>query len=860
MYFHDGSNMNKNKGGIYFTVDSIIAVSIILLTLYLVASSYREEQQENPTYQKASDLVKVLSTVRVEELNNSYVQALIANGTIARANNTLLEQMGEFWANGEEVQAQQFISSITEGIVSPQFGVSILLDNEEMYTQDNEIREVLISSRKIITGIAKEKPTEGYTARVLLNSIQNKRVKSYAYFGGFVGDGIITQHIQLPSSYEGLVDAYMEFSISSDFTLKINGVASGTYANKETDELRADKYNISSAYFSNFQPGLNTIEITFLNQSQFIGGGFFRVTTNSTVDFLPYRYNETTNIATKKEYLAGIDGVINVYSSFFVPGTLQSMQMHINATTNYPLFVSFGNITIYDLNTTGTLNLSINNSIILEKFNGTYDSLSGKTVPLRMGHYSSDKIGDLAGYTDAFIATDVSTSMDAEDVEDAAGDSRLDVAKAVEKNFVDFVLNRSMQNRIGLVSYHSSIEPGQSQDLTNDNVTLKDKIDGYNTKSGNTCFSCAIKYAKDKIVAQGNSSHKWAIILMSDGTADKCDAIPQARCTPEAAKNESIQYACDAFNAWNISIYAIGFGVGADNTTLKNISEDCSDGQYFYSKNKSALQNAFDSIAEEILSLSFSYQKTVAQGVSSVMQPTSYIELAYIPDVSPVAYGKMPITIEEDAFSNNITFGILNVSPNVEVIGAVVTSYSSDKWTQNATLDGTRFFDLGAYNKSYVELGDPFLVNIPVALIHEGVNNITIQTASGPKPSPGFGGSEDDRLIYTILVETSMSFASVSSKAEGCLWILKFNDGSNATLAIPYDYAGYATCDFALGDYDANDAVNIAAHLLLSDLDFDSDGILDINLNEQSLYVESAVMENVPSLWGPTIAEVRVWQ
>ena len=135
-----------NKRGMYFTVDSIIAVSIIFLTLYLVTSSYQEERQENPTYQKASDLVKVLSSTEVSELNNTYVKALIANGTITRVNNTLLEQMGEFWANNQGGQAQEFITSIASEVVSSQFGMSILLDNEEMYIQNKPVEEVLISS------------------------------------------------------------------------------------------------------------------------------------------------------------------------------------------------------------------------------------------------------------------------------------------------------------------------------------------------------------------------------------------------------------------------------------------------------------------------------------------------------------------------------------------------------------------------------------------------------------------------------------------------------------------------------------------------------------------------------------------
>jgi len=853
----------KIKKGIFFTLDAILATTIVIVVLVLVYSFYIKEFPTTTINYYSQDLSKVLSTLTINEINNPYVQELIDSGIITKLNNTILEQIGEFWAENKISLAQNIARNVTDNLIPDTFGFGIWVNNDLIYEKESLSRNKtsLISYKKLISGIAHGKPTESFSSTLTFSGTSSKTILSYAYFGGFVGDGTISKYLILPDDYDNVNEAYMEFAISSDFDLEINDIPSGSYSNIEVDELRADKYNINPTYYSNFNPGINKIEIIFQGQQKFIGGGFFRVSLNSTnVNYLPFDYDINNNIVTKKDYISGVQGVVNIYSSFYVPGNLDSVEMFLNYSTNYPLFVGFGNVTVYDNNVTGDLEVTIPNSDIYDIFNGTYTSLSKKTIPLRIGHFSADRIGDFGRTTDAFIATDVSTSMDIQDIEDAPGQSRLDVTKTVEKNFVDFVFNKSLDNRLGLVSYHSSVEPGQSQDLTNDNETLKNKIDGYKTKSVNTCFSCAIGFSRDNLLDQGDSSKKWAIIIMSDGTADKCDAIPQSKCTEEVAKNESINYACDAFDNHNISIYAIGFGSGADNTTLKNISEDCTDGLFFHSNNQSQLQEAFNSIAEEILSLTFSLQKSVAVGVSSTLNPTSYIELKYTPDIPPFIFGRTPITLETEAFGNTITNGIINIPSNVNVTEALVTSYSSDKWTESTSIDGNEVFDLSDYNVSYVEIGDPFLVNIPATLFQQGDNLLDIRTASGPFPENESGGSPDDKAIYTILIPSEISHSGVSEKADGCSWFIKFEDGGDTTIKVPTTYSGSNTCDYENAVYDVNDAINNAMYSLLSQLDFDNDGLLDINIDEEGLSVDSFVIEKVPSLWGPAILEVRVWQ
>ena len=166
-----------------------------------------------------------------------------------------------------------------------------------------------------------------------------------------------------------------------------------------------------------------------------------------------------------------------------------------------------------------------------------------------------------------------------------------------------------------------------------------------------------------------------------------------------------------------------------------------------------------------------------------------------------------------------------------------------------------------SYNSSYVEIGDPFLVNIPASLLQEGSNTVDIRIASGPFPQNESGGSPDDRAIYTILIPNAVSYASISGKAEGCAWWnIKFEDGTNITIQVPVAYNGSKICNYENAIYDRDDAIDNSMYLLLSQFDLDGDGLLDININQQSLFVDSFIVTEVPSLWGPAILEIRVWQ
>lgn len=842
------------KKGIFFTIDAILGTSILILTIVLASSYYISETKTGASDYLSSDLVRTFSSLKVGEIDNEYVQTLIGNNNITKLNNTLLEQIGEFWSEDDLITAQDFAANITKDLLPDKFGIGIWIDDELIYSNEKPISKNLVSSRKLISGIAKEKPIEGYISRTFLSKISEKVAYSHAYFGGYTGEGDIMMNIRLPDEYNSIIEGYMELQVDNSFSLYINGIYSGDYIDTVSGDKRADSWVIDPSYHSNFNAGLNYIKINFSGGNGLIGGGFFRVkSSTNNINFTIEDYDGSR--VRKKEYLPGIDGVINIYSSFYVPGDLDEISLYLNYSTNYPIFVSFGNVTVYEGNNTGDIEVNISESDISEKITD-YRALSGKTIPLRIGHYSTER--NRSRHSDSVVCTDLSSSMDIMDVP-PDNEARLDVTKRVEKTFIDYVINLSLENRIGLAGYYSSVKPGTWHSLSNDATSLKDMVESYKTYgTDNSCFACALKEAEAHLNAETPEGKNKAIIIMSDGFADKCWG--RAPCAGFDPVEEAIEIACEIHENSDITIYSIGFGVGADNTTLKNMSVDCGGGLFYNASNETRLEEVFKEIADEILTLGFYNQKAVSEGVSSSLSKDSYIGLEYFPDIAPLVYKKIPITVESEPFGNDITTGTISIPENVTVTNAVVTSYSGDEWTEILNVSDTNVFDLSYYDTPYPEIGDPFLVNILPSLLTSGENDIIIKSAKGPYPENETGGSEDDRAIYDILIDSSIDYSGVGSVAEGCNWTITYEDGTILNITIPSDYSGDDECNFEDGVYDPEDAIEAGFYSLLENLDFDGDGLVDIKFDQESLSVESVIIPKVPSLWGPAVIEIRVWE
>jgi hypothetical protein len=577
-----------DKKGVYFSTDALIALIIIFITILIAYPVIKYSYKESPI---ESDVLKVLSSLKVGEINNSYVHNLISSGYISDLNKSVLEQIGEFYVEDISV-AEELCDSILDELDSNDnigiwYGNSLLCSkNQSSYESANYV-EV---DRQLISGISEGESVTGYSSRAYLSSdIQSQ----YFYFGGYYGEGNISVKIEY---YGNLSDVYMEIATNKDFDVYINDIFSGHYTNS-TSEFNPAHYDLS-AYRGNFVNGVNILKIAAENL--YIAGGYIRIIySNSTYVDMNGRYD-----------FPGVNGIINVYDGFYVPGNINEMNISLHFNSNYTTFLNIGNITVYNGSTNGEQTININNSYLASRLN--YNYLSKKTIPLRLGIENASYLSGVKKDIDVFSVNDLSGSMCGDCNHTGAicgkttccgrncvncgngdGDNDQSVCeqcglsngrctggiyetKNATKSFIDAILNNS-KNRVGLVGYKNSASSSDYINLTNDNSTLKNKVDSWEAQDS-TCICCGINKAVSELVNYSNSSKFRSIVVMSDGEAN-------VRCSQQGtgnAKNDAILAACQAYQNYGIRIFAVGFGPAADNLTLQSIA-NCGNGSYYYS-------------------------------------------------------------------------------------------------------------------------------------------------------------------------------------------------------------------------------------------------------------------------------------
>lgn len=499
------------RRGIYFTIDSIIAAGIIGVVILLISAFYLEKKPKSSVNYAAQDLTIVFSTMTIAELkgHSSFVEGLINSSDITNENLTILEQIGDFWAQDRIGLAQNFTKNLTEDLFPPVYGFSVLVNKDPMHTRDVPLTKSLVSARRMVSGIAKAKPTDGFTSRVLLSGIKGRRTSSYAYFEGYEGDGNLTKKIFVSDEVTSFNGSYIEIDTGGNFSLYINDHFSGNYLKGSGGGgfMLADKWNISNSYLSNFKAGENTIKINFTSGGSYIAGGFLRVT------YFTDSFNNTEKPGHQQYWLPGIDGTINLYSSIYFPVEPDTMNLSLHFLSPYNIYLSLGNIIVYSGNGSSQDQfITVDNSNLSSFLD--YSSLTEKTLPLRMGILNTSFLGNVK---DVVLTTDRTGSMATCDVNIACGtpgicdndasggchELRWKVARDSDYLFLETIINVS-GNRASSVGFGSQSNPVCDYHDFSDNITsLKNRVslyDSTNQDCGNTCIACGIVAATELFI------------------------------------------------------------------------------------------------------------------------------------------------------------------------------------------------------------------------------------------------------------------------------------------------------------------------------------------------------------------------
>ncbi len=358
------------------------------------------------------------------------------------------------------------------------------------------------------------------------------------------------------------------------------------------------------------------------------------------------------------------------------------------------------------------------------------------------------------------------------------------------------------------------------------------------TDGGGTTF-----VAFDNVMLNFTMERYSAMLVMSDGEATMyCESFHdytgQGMTTADLIDEEwAINASCNARDN-GIEVYSVAFGTGADEIVMQKIAcWNCSANDWipgeeednctrsFKSNNAEDLMEVYKNIAQNMGEASFEAQTVNISGDVSLMNiiyPDSYILFNYTP-FNVIGYGEVSIALDSGRFGGSVESpkeGTFYIPSGSRILGAHATSYSSEYWTSYVAVNSSAtggpkvsVYNISGYGSEYTDIGDPFDVNIPVNLLVMGENNtVSIDTALTDEYP--MGGSPYDRVIYYVSVEGLVGYGEVHSTLE------------NAT----------------------DDAVS-RLQAKLSDFD-----ITALEIETPYQYVSE-----LPSLWGPSVMEIRVW-
>jgi len=150
--------------------------------------------------------------------------------------------------------------------------------------------------------------------------------------------------------------------------------------------------------------------------------------------------------------------------------------------------------------------------------------------------------------------------------------------------------------------------------LTADGLLLNNTIDSYNANGG-TCIGCGIHAAVKALLQQGDPGHAWSVLIMTDGKAtmapmdsNAADAYSMEAYMPDdfecsdyspTGKDAAVEAAREAYETYDIAVYAVGFGSGVNEDDLRDIAA-AGNGDYYYAADSDDLKEIYENISREI--------------------------------------------------------------------------------------------------------------------------------------------------------------------------------------------------------------------------------------------------------------------
>ncbi|MFA5060866.1 MAG: hypothetical protein WC494_00945 [Candidatus Pacearchaeota archaeon] len=334
----------KQKKGVFFSIDALIALIIIFITVIIFVPIVYYPQHE--TFLE-EDIITSFSSLKIGEVENDLVKELILQGEIKELNHSILEALGELYVRNVTLSksvAQDLIDRLNVGE-----NIGIWYDNDLLASTNSttmeSAREVRVE-RQIISGIKKGEEIKGYVAKAWLKKISEKKnslfIKGDNICGGWThyswGDYCsVTQNkisyiVEAPENSEIVSASWLlEGSwVNQYFQVFVNG-------NKIYDGL-INYYKIFNIT-SYLNPGENILY--FYSTHGGDDGASHIVVDYKTPDMQTFEHKEVfpLNVVESKS-------VIRYEKSVFIPTEIFEMDLFVNSSVDVTLSFKKGAQTI----------------------------------------------------------------------------------------------------------------------------------------------------------------------------------------------------------------------------------------------------------------------------------------------------------------------------------------------------------------------------------------------------------------------------------------------------------------------------------------------------------------------------------
>lgn len=157
--------MIHKKRGYFFILDAALGIFVLAIGAFLIASLYINLPEPSQVGLLSDDFLNFLSNTQIKDLNNPYAGIggqLWKEGNITNKDNSLLQQIGEFYSKGQYGLAEKFIQNVSANTIPSQFNYELWMDNLILYPRNPDPGEIasksktnlMLTSKKITFGVA----------------------------------------------------------------------------------------------------------------------------------------------------------------------------------------------------------------------------------------------------------------------------------------------------------------------------------------------------------------------------------------------------------------------------------------------------------------------------------------------------------------------------------------------------------------------------------------------------------------------------------------------------------------------------------------------------------------------------------